>query len=513
MLNPRGVAIIASATLLFTLDAFGAGKLSRAEVAGSIVGAKGNVLVDRQPVLAKETVFTGDVISTGAASGAFVNLHGVTAILVENSELALSGTGSSSHITLVKGAVVVRNNSPQAARVDVPGAYVLVRGDATFPSICRIAAVNASAVVITDKGSAEIHGAGAPTIVRTGKTVRLENGMPQGGAQHAGTVYKHMPDGYVGNSPTEQGTKLKDRDPIYWGNWVTTEPQPGTGRLQILLDDGSYLNVGVRSKMQVIRHDAQSHQTELEIRAGSVRAAIIKTTGGTKFKCGNLAQPMAACATTPTAVIGVVGTQLQADVSGKGETDVSSIEDEVTVGSTNPNITQTVILHTGQTVHVTANGLGAVGSVASSVMKATTNKTNVKGGLNGNANAATQQLAQQMSSGVGGPAGPAGGLTGAITKGSSNFATVGASGLGAAFGGVAIGKMGSAGDGLTGAGNSLNGAANSDSQAASSASDAASALGAAASASTQATNVETETTTQLQNQQKGCGCPSPNNPD
>lgn len=483
MLNPRSVAIITTATLLFALDAFGAGKLSRAEVAGSIVGAKGNVLVDRQPVLAKETVFAGDVISTGLASGAYLNLHGTSAILVENSELRLSGTGSS--MTLVKGAVVVRTSSPQAARVDVPGAYVLVRGDGTFPSVCRVAAVNASAVVIADKGQAEIHGSGAPTIVGSGKTVRLEHGVPQATGQTAGKVTGEIPRGEVQSAGQVAHRPLNLNDEVHWEDVVYT---PDRGRLLIQLSDGSTLRVGAGSQMTIRRHDATTHQTELEIQAGKVRAEISKA-GGTKFQCRNLPQPVAACATTPTAVIGVVGTTLQADVS-LNETDVLSIEDDVTVGNFDPNVTGTVTLHAGQFTKV-FHGLPPTGAIGLSPNQIAhqTNGTNVQEGL-----AAT--------------GGGVGGVTGA-----SHLATVGAAGVGTGFAGSAISHLSNANTQLGNSSTSSGDASNSTGQAASSSSDAASAANAAANAATQTTNVETETTNNMQNQQsQGCGCPSPNSP-
>lgn len=512
MLNSRAVAIIVGTTLWLAGNGFGAGKSSRAEVVGSIVGAKGNVLVDHQPVIAKEAVFAGDVVSTGVASGAYLNLRGTAAILVENTELALAATGSPAAMTLVKGAVVVRTNRAEPARVNLPGAFVLVRGGGDYPSICRIAAVNASAVVIADKGEAEIHGAGAPVMVRSGKTVRLENGVPQGGGrQAAGSVYREIPKGFLSPNETGPGTPLKMNDPVHWDEWVLT---PGTGRVQILLGDGSYLNVGAGSRMHIIRHDAQSHQTELEIRAGSVRAAVQRVSG-TNFK-----------ATTPTAVIGVVGTELQADVVGPGQTDVTNLSspdnptDDVNVGNTNPSVTQTIVLHPGQMVSVFPNGFSAVTQLTSGLMKATTGKTDVKGGLEGPANTQTQQLASNRPGGqpggtgaTGGGGGTTGGMTGALGHGTGSLVTAGAAGVGAGLGAGALSKMGSAGDNLNSAQNALNDAINQSRQGSGDSNDAAAALNAASSANTQTAAVETETANNIQNQQQqGCGCPSPSGP-
>jgi len=496
MLNARRLAIIALISLSVALNNFGADKLSRSQAVGSIVGAKGSVLVDHQPVLPKEVVFSGDVISTGVASGAYLNLGGTTAILVENAEMEVAGGtgvspvsehGQDAHatptMTLRKGAMVVRTSGSQTARVNLPGAFVLVGGNPSSEATSiRIAAVNQAAVVVADRGEAEIHGAGAPTVVRAGKTVKLENGVPQGAAQQrAGGVYKQIPLGYVSLSETELGTKLSLNDAIYWGNWVTTQQH---GRIQILLGDGSYLNVGADAKMHIIKHDATTHQTELEIRAGSVKAAVQKVAGAS-FK-----------ATTPTAVIGVQGTILQWEVISDARTDVASIEDDVTVGLAQDPSVPSIVLHTGQSVSVFAHSFSAIATLGSAALQAMQNKTNVKGGFTGNANAATQQMAQQMATG-GGVTGAAGGLTSAVSGG-SHLATAAVAGAGAGITGGALSHNNSANNSLNNAGQNT--------------SDLTSASNQVTSTSTQTTNVSNETTNQIQQQQQNCGCPSPNVP-
>lgn len=481
MLNPRGMAIIVGTTLWLAGNGFGAGKLSRAEVVGSIVGAKGNVLVDHQPVIAKEAVFAGDVVSTGVASGAYLNLRGTAAILVENTELALAATGSPAAMTLVKGAVVVRTNRAEPARVNLPGAFVLVRGGSDYPSICRIAAVNASAVVIADKGEAEIHGAGAPVMVRSGKTVRLEHGLPQAGGQLAGSVTGEIPKGEVDRG-AQANLPLNLNDNVYWQDKVHTVAK---GRVRIKLTDGSELFVGAGSQMTIKSHDATSHQTQIEIAAGKVRAEVVKAGG--KFT-----------ATTPTAVIGVVGTTLQANVVSPNETDVTSIEDDVDVSNVDPNVTGHVLLHTGQSTRV-LRGFPPTGAITLSSNQITqqTNTTDVQEGLHG---------------APPGGGGTTGGMTGALGHGTGNLVTAGAAGVGAGLGAGALSKMGSAGDNLNTAQNTLNDAINQSRQASAGSNDAASALNAATSANTQTAAVETETANNIQNQQQGCGCPSPSGP-
>lgn len=69
------------------------------------------------------------------------------------------------------------------------------------------------------------------------------------------------------------------------------------GRLQITLTDGSMLSVGSRSEMTIVKHDAQTQQTEIELTTGTVKAEVQKVTkDGGHFTIK-----------TKTAVIGVTG--------------------------------------------------------------------------------------------------------------------------------------------------------------------------------------------------------------
>ncbi len=83
--------------------------------------------------------------------------------------------------------------------------------------------------------------------------------------------------------------------PILWGDAVNTGR---LARARVTLDDGSILNVGSESILNVIKHDTSTQQTELELTYGRVRASAVKLTKpGASFKVR-----------TPTGVAGVVGT-------------------------------------------------------------------------------------------------------------------------------------------------------------------------------------------------------------
>jgi hypothetical protein len=92
-----------------------------------------------------------------------------------------------------------------------------------------------------------------------------------------------------------QQLSAANRMPVLWGDAVNTGK---LARARVTLDDGSVLNVGSESILNVVKHDAGAQQTELELTYGRVRASAVKLTKpGASFKVR-----------TPTGVAGVVGT-------------------------------------------------------------------------------------------------------------------------------------------------------------------------------------------------------------
>jgi hypothetical protein len=476
--------------LLVGLNSFGADKLGRSAVVGSIVGTQGTVQVDQHSVLPNEAVFAGDSISTGATSGAFLNLHGTIAILVEKSELALARSGDSVTMTLKKGALEIRNGQAQPAEVHVPGASVLVGSEGAFPSICRIASADQAAVVYAEKGHVEIHGAGAPTLVRPGQSVRLEAGVPQAAGQQAGKVSGHIPTGKVQHEGKGTLITLKLSDPIFWEDLVSTQDN---GRIRIALEGGSYLNVGARSQMRIIQHDAQSQQTEVELKLGSLRGEVVKLTKGGKFETR-----------TPTAVIGVVGTIYVVNANPQ-LTRVWSATGDVTVRNIDPNVPGEVTLHAGQTTSVQKGKPPESPSTApANEVQIQMAQTNVPEGALAGATAGGEAASSGTAGGTAG-GGTAGGFPGGVT----NMVTIGAAGGSVIAGGVALHKMTQANNSVAAAQSALAGAANAASQAAASAAAAQQAAAAALAAAQEANNIATVTANQINSILKGCGCVSP----
>lgn len=119
-------------------------------------------------------------------------------------------------------------------------------------------------------------------------------------AQEAGKISRVLPEGFVRRAGATAEAKLAD--PILWNDIVRTNLQ---GRVRIGLNDGSLLTVGAKSELRVVKHDTQSRQTLVELLYGGARARVQAITQrGGAFQVR-----------TPTAVIGVIGTEFFVDAT------------------------------------------------------------------------------------------------------------------------------------------------------------------------------------------------------
>ena len=118
-------------------------------------------------------------------------------------------------------------------------------------------------------------------------------GEPQGGAQRAGEVSRVIPA--VSIARGSQTVTASPKSVVNWRDMVNTQVN---ARARIALDDGSVLNVGSESSMQVVQHDAAAQQTQLELTYGKLRTQAQKIANPNgKFEVR-----------TPAGVAGVVGT-------------------------------------------------------------------------------------------------------------------------------------------------------------------------------------------------------------
>ncbi|OLC96906.1 MAG: hypothetical protein DMG35_16535 [Acidobacteria bacterium] len=116
---------------------------------------------------------------------------------------------------------------------------------------------------------------------------------PQAAGQRAGEVSRMIPAVNIARSGKTIPAAAKTI--VNWQDLVNTQVN---ARARIALDDGSVLNVGSDSSINVVKHDAGAQQTELELTYGKLRTQaqkIAKPDG--KFEVR-----------TPAGVAGVVGT-------------------------------------------------------------------------------------------------------------------------------------------------------------------------------------------------------------
>ena len=123
---------------------------------------------------------------------------------------------------------------------------------------------------------------------------------PQAAGQRAGEVSRVIPAVSIG-----RGSKTITAGPKSEVDWQDQIDTHANARARVVLDDGSVLNVGADSSMRVIKHDAATQQTDLELTYGKLRSQaqkLVKTDG--KFEVR-----------TPAGVAGVVGTDFYVEYS------------------------------------------------------------------------------------------------------------------------------------------------------------------------------------------------------
>jgi hypothetical protein len=122
--------------------------------------------------------------------------------------------------------------------------------------------------------------------------------VPQSANMRAGEVARVIPA--VSIARGSKTITASTKSVVDWQDLVNTQVN---GRARIALDDGSVLNVGSESSMHVVKHDAGTQQTQLELSYGKLRSQaqkIAKPDG--KFEVH-----------TPAGVAGVVGTDFYVD--------------------------------------------------------------------------------------------------------------------------------------------------------------------------------------------------------
>jgi ferric-dicitrate binding protein FerR (iron transport regulator) len=461
----RGVWATLTLLVFTSISGFAAGRPNDPRPVGYLA-VSGEVWVDHQVAPTGTTVFAGDSIATGKGSAVEVRLpSGASATLSENGELTLAPEAGSLTFRLTKGAISVRQPGADAARVQVSGATIVVQGESGFPALCRIASAGSAASIIADRGRVEIHGKGAPQLLHPGKSMHLEAGMPQAAGQAAGKVSNQIPRGTVQHPGQSAPASLKVNDNIVWDDVVRTLEN---GRVRIAMLDGTFLNVGARSIMKIVKHDAQTQQTEIELQLGKLRGQVVKLTKpGASFQIK-----------TNTAVIGVVGTILTVTAT-LNSTHVRCLEGMISVKNINPAIPGETNLGPGQQTNV------GQGQPPSGVTPSAPNEVAQDLNATNAGEVPSPEFAKLGEIGqVGRAAPPAAGAGQAagtglgVSSSALNVAGMATGALSAGVSGVAISRAGDARDKAAGA----NATAGQAESAARSAADAASSAGDAATA-------------------------------
>lgn len=153
--------------------------------------------------------------------------------------------------------------------------------------------------------------------------------------QQAGEVTAQIPQAQVARPaetlPAAAGLA------VLWNDLVETAPG---GRVRLTLLDGSILNVGSRSSLRVVQHDAQTRQSDLTLTFGKLRSRLRAPRRGERFEIR-----------TNTAVLGVIGTDFFVEATATS-TRVIVYEGIVLVQNINAAIVGAVQARAGQQVEV-----------------------------------------------------------------------------------------------------------------------------------------------------------------
>jgi hypothetical protein len=134
---------------------------------------------------------------------------------------------------------------------------------------------------------------------------------PAAFAQRAGHVSHLVPAGTVVHQRKPAEAQVKQA--VAWEDLLRTNVK---GRMRVALDDGSFLTLGRQTEMRVVRHDTASQQTQLEMLYGRARVQVAKLTKpGSGFTL-----------TTPTAVLGVIGSGFLVETRSAGAVSAISAE-------------------------------------------------------------------------------------------------------------------------------------------------------------------------------------------
>jgi len=366
------LACVLGCLLLFSPEAQPTGEQQVGRILDSHATSLRGVAVPKS-----ETILSGDVLATSDDGSALVELKsGAKLKITKSSSVRFLGDGDKVQAELLAGAVV----SESAGKPTLAVTTSKYRFAPSQEGNCRYAVAlskQQETLAAAMKGDLLVraNNSGSGYLLREGKyavipasSVGVPSQEKAGGeptsAGQVGTVTNLIPEEVLQRRGRGEEIPLKVNDGVNQEDVIRTFKK---GRVRITLLDGSFLNVAPRSVLRIIKQDAQTQQTQLELTLGLLRAEGVR-----------LAEPGASFKVqTPTATISMVGTVLFVHAL-PNLTQVYCVQGVCSVQNSNPAIAKQVTLHTGEFTNV-SRGLPPSAPVETSAAKlqSEVNQTNV----------------------------------------------------------------------------------------------------------------------------------------
>ncbi len=242
-------------------------------------------------------MFGGDKLSTEPTGSVQVRAGAARFLLAGGGTATLSSDEAAPAATLTSGTATFSTANAKAFTLRFANAAI--RANTDEPTVGQVSVVGAKELVVkSTRGSLAFTVEGETRVVAEGTAYRVilnptpeeaaaassttrsasHDTPPQTGQPRAGEISRMIPDVNVGRGG--QTLTASANFVVDWQDQITTL---ANARARVGLDDGSVLNVGSDSVMRVVKHDAGTQQTELELTYGKMRskAQKIVKTGGT----------------------------------------------------------------------------------------------------------------------------------------------------------------------------------------------------------------------------------------
>lgn len=269
---------------------------SSASALGTVVNSR-VTRVSGIDAVAGNSIFSGDTFTVGPAGAAWLSLRGgAQARIGSKSQVRLTLVKNAIQFDVLKGEVILRS-TPGGRLVGrvadgtfVPASDGVALGQITFDEgngRTQFAAERGNWTLATaSSGSAVLH---------SGESMAAQVSKSAG---HVAVVVAKV---YLARG--KEKLDAKPDVPVFWGDVVNTVQ---LSRARIALNDGSVLNVGPQSSLEIVKENAAAQQTDLDLVYGHVRSKVVHLTKpNSSFKIH-----------TRLGVAGVVGTDFYLGLEG-----------------------------------------------------------------------------------------------------------------------------------------------------------------------------------------------------